>query len=234
MGRSSTSSTGPVSTTSPSNMTATRSAKSATTPMLWVTSRMPVRESPASPRSRSRISACTVTSSAVVGSSAMSRPGRFASAIAMTTRCRCPPESSKGKAPARSAGSGMPTRRSSATASAAASLADTFRWLRMTSAICAPTRVSGSRAVAGSWKTIEAVCPRMPASSASPAPTTSCPPTAACPVTRAFPGSSPIAAKAMVDFPEPDSPTSARVSPGATRSDTPRTAPARRRSRWRR
>ena len=41
----------------------------------------------------SRICACTVTSSAVVGSSAISRSGSFASAIAIMTRWRCPPES---------------------------------------------------------------------------------------------------------------------------------------------
>ena len=39
------------------------------------------------------ICACTVTSSAVVGSSAIRRSGRLASAIAIITRCRCPPES---------------------------------------------------------------------------------------------------------------------------------------------
>ncbi len=41
----------------------------------------------------SRICAWIVTSSAVVGSSAISRSGPFASAIAIITRCRCPPES---------------------------------------------------------------------------------------------------------------------------------------------
>jgi len=42
---------------------------------------------------RSRICACTVTSSAVVGSSAMRSMGRQASAIAIIARCRMPPES---------------------------------------------------------------------------------------------------------------------------------------------
>ena len=40
-----------------------------------------------------RICACTVTSSAVVGSSAISRSGSLASAIAIITRWRWPPES---------------------------------------------------------------------------------------------------------------------------------------------
>ena len=53
----------------------TRSQRSATTPRSWVTkiTAMPVRA--CSVRSRSRICACTVTSSAVVGSSAMSSRG---------------------------------------------------------------------------------------------------------------------------------------------------------------
>ena len=41
----------------------------------------------------SRICACTVTSSAVVGSSAMNRSGLLASAMAIITRWRWPPES---------------------------------------------------------------------------------------------------------------------------------------------
>ncbi len=40
-----------------------------------------------------RICACTVTSSAVVGSSAMNRSGSLASAMAIITRWRWPPES---------------------------------------------------------------------------------------------------------------------------------------------
>ena len=40
-----------------------------------------------------RICACTVTSSAVVGSSAIRRSGSLASAIAIMTRWRCPPDS---------------------------------------------------------------------------------------------------------------------------------------------
>ena len=40
-----------------------------------------------------RICACTVTSSAVVGSSAINRSGSFAKAMAIITRWRWPPES---------------------------------------------------------------------------------------------------------------------------------------------
>jgi len=41
----------------------------------------------------SRMRACVVTSSAVVGSSAIRSPGSSASAMAIITRWRCPPES---------------------------------------------------------------------------------------------------------------------------------------------
>jgi hypothetical protein len=40
-----------------------------------------------------RICAWMVTSSAVIGSSAISRPGRHATAMAIITRCLCPPDS---------------------------------------------------------------------------------------------------------------------------------------------
>ena len=49
-----------------------------------------------SSRISSRICACTVTSSAVVGSSAISSSGRQSSAIAIITRWRMPPENSCG------------------------------------------------------------------------------------------------------------------------------------------
>jgi hypothetical protein len=44
------------------------------------------------------------------------------------------------------------------------------------------------------------------------------------PVIRAFGASRPIAAWAVVDLPEPDSPTRAVTAPGATASETPDTA----------
>ncbi len=65
----------------------------------------------------SRHSVCTsariwpwmVTSSAVVGSSAMIRSGLLSSAMAMATRCRMPPENWCGYACSRASGDGMPT-----------------------------------------------------------------------------------------------------------------------------
>ena len=64
--------------------------------------------------SRSRIWACTVTSSAVVGSSANRSFGPQASAIAIMTRWRMPPDSWCGYSLSRRSGSGMPTDCSSA------------------------------------------------------------------------------------------------------------------------
>ncbi len=77
-------------------MTSTRSAMPATTPRSWVIQMTPVPRSACSFWTRSMIWACTVTSSAVVASSAMSSAGEFDSAIAMITRWRMPPESSCG------------------------------------------------------------------------------------------------------------------------------------------
>ena len=51
---------------------------------------MPIRA--CSSLSSFKICACTVTSNAVVGSSAISSSGRLASAIAIITRWRCPPD----------------------------------------------------------------------------------------------------------------------------------------------
>ena len=73
-------------------MTTTWSAMSAITPMLWVMMSTEASNSSRARRSRSRISACTVTSRAVVGSSARIRPGFSTNAMAMTMRCFWPPE----------------------------------------------------------------------------------------------------------------------------------------------
>ena len=85
--------TGPCSTIRPAYMMATRSAISAMTPRSCVMSRRLTPNSRFMSRSRSRICACTVTSSAVVGSSAMTSGGRQASAMAIITRWRMPPDS---------------------------------------------------------------------------------------------------------------------------------------------
>ena len=107
-----------------------------------------------SSRIRPRICFCTVTSSAVVGSSAISTSGSQASAMAIMMRWRCPPENWCGKLSTRRAASGMPTRSSRVMAFSRAALLDRFWCRRSGSAICAPTRCTGFSAVIGSWKII--------------------------------------------------------------------------------
>ena len=83
--------TGAVSTIRPAYITATRSAVSATTPRSWVM-RINARPSRARSRKISRICACVVTSRAVVGSSAITRSGSQAIAMAIMARWRIPPD----------------------------------------------------------------------------------------------------------------------------------------------
>ena len=64
----------------------------------------------------SMICAWIVTSSAVVGSSAIRIDGLHESAIAIIARCRMPPENWCGKSSTRDSGFGIPTWRSSSTA----------------------------------------------------------------------------------------------------------------------
>ena len=86
--------TAPSSTLRPAYITTTRSAFSATTPMSCVMRRIATRIRRCRSFSSSRICAWMVTSSAVVGSSAMSSPGSGeARAMAIITRWRMPPES---------------------------------------------------------------------------------------------------------------------------------------------
>ena len=92
-GRAYRSCTGASSTFRPAYMTITRSAMSATTPRLCVIRMIAVPSRSRMSRSRSRIPAWIVTSSAVVGSSAIRIFGSQASAIAIITRWRMPPES---------------------------------------------------------------------------------------------------------------------------------------------
>ena len=145
----------------PAYMTTTRSAMSATTPRSCVMSRTAVPISARRLRSTSRMPAWMVTSSAVVGSSATSSRGRQATAIAIITRCRMPPESWCGYSP-------HPPRRQrdadeleqlDARRRAAARRA--CRWCRRsTSPICRPTVSTGLSEVIGSWKTYAMSRPR--------------------------------------------------------------------------
>ena len=106
----------------PAYMTITRSARAAITPRSCVMRITAISKSRRRLSIRSRIWAWIVTSSAVVGSSAISSFGEFTSAIAIITRWRRPPESWYGYAFSRSAGRGSPTSSSTSRARTSASL----------------------------------------------------------------------------------------------------------------
>ncbi len=160
---------------------------------------------------RFRICARTDTSSALVGSSATTSAGSRASARAMATRCRWPPESCPGNASA--SARGRPTRDiNSLTRSSRSSL------------LPRPWTSSGSRrirrtvsrrfsAVDGSWKTIPTPAPTVARRSAGGIAHRSRPWNATDPATGRW---MPTSTLASVDFPHPDSPTTPTVSPAAT------------------
>ena len=114
-------SVGAFSTSLPPYITAISSVWPATTPRSWVTRTSDMLRSRRCSSSRSRICACTVTSSAVVGSSANSSVGPHAMAMAIITRWRMPPDISCGYWCSRRSGSGMRTSCSSRSAVARAS-----------------------------------------------------------------------------------------------------------------
>ena len=114
-------STVPDSTTTPFFITMMRSARSATTPMSCVIRMIAESRRLWRLRSRSRTSACTVTSSAVVGSSAISSSGSHEIDCAIIARWRWPPESWCGYLLKDCSGFGISTRRRSSIARSLAS-----------------------------------------------------------------------------------------------------------------
>ena len=102
-----------------------------------------------------------VTSSAVVGSSAMMSLGLQASPIAIITRWRMPPESWCGYCSSRRSPSVMPTSRRSSSARSRACASLIFRWMNSGSMICSPIDRTGLSEVIGSWKIIEMSRPRI-------------------------------------------------------------------------
>ncbi len=212
-------------------MTPTRWAISATTPRSWVMSSMAMRRRACSSRSTSSTWAWMVTSSAVVGSSAINSCGSPASAMAIMARCFMPPENWNGYSSRRRAGSGMPTARSSRSASSRALLPERPRWVASTSPICCATVSTGLRLVAGSWKIMAMSRPRTSRICAS----VSCSSSRSSsrtlpPATKPASGNRRISARAVMDLPQPDSPSSAKVSPACNatlRSSTAYSGPAR-------
>ena len=195
-------------------MTITRSDRSATTPMSWVMSRIPASMRSRRSRISLRISACTVTSSAVVGSSAISSFGSRASAWAIIARCRWPPDSSCGYASTRRSGSGISTSLSSSIARCPGRLrrhrpvaaqhlgdleADRVDWVERRHRLLEDHR--DLRAADLPQRTL-----------------VDADQLAILELDRAadvvFLGSNPINDMAVVDLPEPDSPTIASTSPG--------------------
>ena len=143
----------------------------------------------------------------------------------MSARCRIPPENSCGYCLARSAAFGSPAAARVSTTLRSTSLRVASPCARSVSAICVPIFATGLRFDIGSCGTRPIERPRMPRITLSGAPTRSSPSKRMLPcVTWPLPGSSPITAMAVVDLPEPDSPTIASVSPAARSRSTPSTA----------
>ena len=121
----------------------------------------------ASPRSccrrriSSRICACVVTSSAVVGSSAIRMRGSAASASAIITRWRSPPDSSNEYASIRCAGRGMPTIASNSIARARAARLDSGACSRIASISWLPMVWNADSELIGSWNTRPISPPRI-------------------------------------------------------------------------
>ena len=141
------------STSWPAYITTTRCAVSATTPMSWVISTSAMPRSRCSATSRSRICAWMVTSSAVVGSSAISRRGLQAIAMAIITRWLMPPESwcgIGGQARLRRRDADLAEQLDRARARARARLPPSCTF--SVSMIWKPTVKHGFRLVIGSWK----------------------------------------------------------------------------------
>ena len=206
-------------------MTITVCAVSATTPRSCVMRMTPMSKSRLTLSISSRIWAWTVTSSAVVGSSAISTAGLCTSAMAIIARWRMPPENWCGKSRARVRAFGMPTASSTSTARLKAASFETRSCALTASAIWYPTRYMGCRHANGSWKIIATSLPRTSRSSAGVAFSRSRPCSRISPLMRErFAFSSPRIARLVTLLPEPDSPTMPSVSPRSSVNERPDTA----------
>ena len=101
-------------------MTSTRSQTCPTTVMSWLMNSSAMSPSAWIDFSSRSTWRWTVTSSAVVGSSAITSAGSPMTAIPIMARCRIPPDSSCGNCLARCSGRGIRTARSRSTARAPA------------------------------------------------------------------------------------------------------------------
>ena len=218
--------TGASSTLRPAYITTTRSAISATTPRSCVISMIAEPSRVFRSRIRSRICAWIVTSSAVVGSSAISSFGLQASAMAIITRWRMPPESWCGYSRTRRAGAGMPT---SVSISIALALGVARRHALVQPQRLADLLADGQHRVQAGHRLLEDHRDRVAAdvahlrlrtASAGRGRRSGCDPAI-------LPGGSGISRRidsAVTDLPQPDSPTMPSVSPASMWNDTPSTA----------
>ncbi len=111
----------------------------------------------------------------------------------------------------------MRTRSSRRSASARAAAAAILRCQSRPSAIWSPMRITGLRAVIGSWKIMPMRAPRIWQSSLSGRARRSRPSSRMRPAARMPPGSRPMMASASRDLPDPDSPTMPSVPPSSRR-----------------
>ena len=198
----------------PCSMTTTSWQYRAASPRSWVISITAIRRSAVMRAIKSMMVFCVVTSRPVVGSSAMSRAGSQAIAMAIMTRWHIPPDSSCGYASSRFPASRISTVSSSPSARMRASVALRGRCARSASAICSPTVRIGLSAPRGFWKIMETAAPRMALIVLGEAVPMSVPPNRTRPrVMRPAASRRRVIAKAVTDLPDPDSPTIPSVRP---------------------
>ena len=210
----------PCSTIFPLYITTTLSASSAITPRSWVINIIPMSCSFWRSCISCKMVFCTVTSRAVVGSSAIKTDGSQLIAIAIITLCFCPPEIWCGYVLKILSGSGSCTFLKSSIVRFFASFLSSFWCSIMASKTWSPHVKTGFNEVMGSWKIIAISFPRYDLISSSEAFNRSTfspfflwkiisPPL----ILPGGLGISLIAESEVTDFPEPDSPTIPTVSP---------------------
>ena len=148
------SSTGAISTIWPAYITQTLSAVWATTPKSWVINIIPEFIWFCNSFIKSRICAWIVTSSAVVGSSAIKTWGLQLKAIAIITLCLIPPDNWWGNCLAITSAFSIPTFFRRSTAFAWRCFLSKSVWYNKASSICSPILINGLRDANGSWNII--------------------------------------------------------------------------------
>ena len=170
-----------------------------------------------SSRRRVRICSCTMTSRAVVGSSAMMMSGSQARAMAIMTRCFCPPDSSCGYACAICASRSTCSSRLRTRALRSASERHSSFTCRLSaSRICLPTGRTGLSECRAPWNTIAASDQRTARIWPKFSSAMSVPPNSTRPVSVALSGSRRSTERMSVDLPEPDSPAMPSVPPAGS------------------